>query len=961
MSKFEKFFTGALLALFAVAASAQSDESEDATDETEVEGDGKYIETVLVTGERGDVNVLDRPMTVTGFSARLIEMLGMQNEGDLEVLVPGLQMGNRSQGGGKNEDGHFYMRGIGSERAVNFFSDPSVAVYHDGVWTDQSYGSDGFFDVERVEVARGPQGTTGGKAALAGAISFFSRRPTDAFDMRANLEMTSIMTQRMQVAFGGPLAETGLAYRLGLSYYTGDGRIENVGSGPRDADEPDQTIITPQLRWQNDRWDVNVRYSMQRDTGTQRASLPLGARNTVDEFVLNPGGERICAEDPNTGEMVCQRNPYFGTRAAPSVENCSNINNDGTRDDNNVICDPSELQWKVAFNAPIAMDNSSDNLSFDVVFAVDDNLKLNYKFGFHDVVQDTLNDGDQLDRQGGGTCLFNHPKVLSGQLSAGQTSRWCALDGGGVGSFADSRVNYVFTSEQTSHEISLYSQYEGPFNFTLGAVFIQGDEPYVYKDFNHGTARNDWSFSDSSAACEAMIESLYGVGGSRSNGVSWLLRDVDSNPDAMARAPVNVYACPGSPEITGFSDTGSSIFPANPNGHAASFFGNTAYETTGFYFNGEYILDDTWKVFGGVRTDEDRKDHKQNAFGSTFALPASPEGTCTTHLCTDGIAFVQIALRASGIAGFEDKGDGQWDNVSWNVGAEYTPNSDVMFYGRISTGYRPGGFVGWGRMLPPFTWEAEEMTNYEAGVKGLYFENKLQLSATVYHQDFKGYWVYASRLRTPAEVQLDPFAGPTTGEVSVIDGTTINGLELEGALRLGESFTLRGFYDYIDTNIADFLSIYPFDIPGQSRPWQQLPWVDSEGNPQATWIRAGEVEFGGKTLPNQPGHKGSLTLAYDMPIPADMGELELLTIMNYRGKKYVELGNIEAYAIDPYTRWDVRATWRTPGWTVTAYVQNVLNEAALHYWSPIEGAASPWGTIVEPREFGVSISWQNSE
>ena len=141
----------------------------------EAQQDEGYMEEVIVTGERGEVNVMDRPMTVTGFNQAMIEQMGMQTINDLEVLVPGLQVGNRSQGGGKMENDHFYMRGIGSERSVNFFSDTSVAVYIDGVWTDQTYGTDGFFDVERVEVTRGPQGTTGGRAAMSGAINFHTQ------------------------------------------------------------------------------------------------------------------------------------------------------------------------------------------------------------------------------------------------------------------------------------------------------------------------------------------------------------------------------------------------------------------------------------------------------------------------------------------------------------------------------------------------------------------------------------------------------------------------------------------------------------------------------------------------------------------------------------------------------------------------------------------------------------------
>ena len=130
-------------------------------DETDVEDDDEgtsYIEEIVVTGERGETNVLDRAMTVTGFSPQMIERLGIQNADDLEVLVPGLQKGNRSQGAGKNEDGHYDMRGVGNDRAINFFQDTSVAFYVDGVYTDQSYSTDSTFDMERVEVARGAAG-----------------------------------------------------------------------------------------------------------------------------------------------------------------------------------------------------------------------------------------------------------------------------------------------------------------------------------------------------------------------------------------------------------------------------------------------------------------------------------------------------------------------------------------------------------------------------------------------------------------------------------------------------------------------------------------------------------------------------------------------------------------------------------------------------------------------------------
>ena len=99
---------GVALTLFGLPMHAAEEGEAEAEDDA-----AKYIEVIIVRGERGDLNTLDRAMTVTGFNASMIQELGIQNTNDLEILTPGFQVGHRSQGGGKNEDGHIVMRGRG--------------------------------------------------------------------------------------------------------------------------------------------------------------------------------------------------------------------------------------------------------------------------------------------------------------------------------------------------------------------------------------------------------------------------------------------------------------------------------------------------------------------------------------------------------------------------------------------------------------------------------------------------------------------------------------------------------------------------------------------------------------------------------------------------------------------------------------------------------------------------------
>ena len=517
-----RVFHCALLALFAVAAGAQSDEAQDSEDDADQDGGG-YIEEIVVTGERGEQRSLDRAMTVTGFNASMIEELGIQNTDDLEVLVPGLQVGVRSHAG-KNEDGHFVMRGVANDRRINFFQDSSVAVYIDGVYTPVSYGLDaGMFDVERIEVARGPQGTTGGKVAIAGSISFVTKKPTDEWDMVASAEFTDQFSQRYNVAFGGPIGDSNFSYRLALGRLTGDALIENVGSGP-DAGKPDQLQYAPQLRFTNDRMDVTARYSKLRDTGVHQLSLAIGARNTEERYILVDGVplcERVrdpnapdfneCIRDRN-GDIVYYLNPTYGLGQSPAIEDCPGFNSDGSRDPGlPVVCEGEHLKLKTELNAPIGENNTQEAFTIEAHFKLNDTHEIVYHFGNRDTRTDVTNDLDQTNRQGGGRCLAIHPRVLSGELEEGQVHSRCALDERGNGVYEDRLSNYLRTSAQNSHELALVSNNEGPLNYTVGFTYLEGDQPYVYRDIFNGveTGRYDINnptfYTDTTAACEASL------------------------------------------------------------------------------------------------------------------------------------------------------------------------------------------------------------------------------------------------------------------------------------------------------------------------------------------------------------------------------------------------------------------------------------------------------------------------
>ena len=99
---------------------------------------------------------------------------------------------------------------------------------------------------------------------------------------------------------------------------------------------------------------------------------------------------------------------------------------------------------------------------------------------------------------------------------------------------------------------------------------------------------------------------------------------------------------------------------------------------------------------------------------------------------------------------FQDSKRRTWKETTWNVGFEYTPSNELMWYARISKGDRPGGFRGFAQGLSE-AWDAEEMINYEGGLKGLFVDGAVQLELAAYHQDFSAHWTQHGRLRRPEE------------------------------------------------------------------------------------------------------------------------------------------------------------------------------------------------------------------
>lgn len=157
------------------------------------------------------------------------------------------------------DQNQYFVRGITTYNG-NEGTSSAVAVYQNEVFMDSpSFGSEPFFDIERVEVLFGPQGTLWGQNSTAGAVNVITKKPSQKIDAYANLSYGRFNQVDAEAAVGGALVDGKLSARLSMVNQSRDGWITNTFNNSKIAGYKDQAIRA-QLLWQpNDTFDLLIR------------------------------------------------------------------------------------------------------------------------------------------------------------------------------------------------------------------------------------------------------------------------------------------------------------------------------------------------------------------------------------------------------------------------------------------------------------------------------------------------------------------------------------------------------------------------------------------------------------------------------------------------------------------------------------------------------------------------------
>lgn len=288
------------------------------------------IEEIVVTAQRREQNLQDVSVSITVLSAEQLDNLRVAQPADIAAFTPGMYVSTGISG-----DPIFALRGIGMNNNESN-QNPAVTPYIDQVPLP-SITMMGFqmFDLERVEVLKGPQGTLYGRNVTGGAINFVTRKPSQDFDSSFSANIGRYELTEIEAAVGGGLSEN-LAGRLAVHSITRNGwQTLITGIQPGDVDsnngEVERQSARGSLLWSpSDNFDLllvadvglgesetlgyeHAGTSLRTDPGAPCSFVTTGIRNEEEcaSFAIIRTGN---TGEPVTGELLAFSDPDTGPR-----------------------------------------------------------------------------------------------------------------------------------------------------------------------------------------------------------------------------------------------------------------------------------------------------------------------------------------------------------------------------------------------------------------------------------------------------------------------------------------------------------------------------------------------------------------------------------------------------------------------------------------------------------------------
>ena len=660
--------------------------------------DDRRLGTVTVTTQKVEQSIQDVPIAVSAFDEESLNKLQLAGGPDLVKSIPNVTFTK-----GNFTGYNFKIRGIGVD-AVAQSGDAGVGIHQNDVpLTGNLLFEAEFYDAERIEVLRGPQGTLYGRNATGGVFNAITAKPVlEEWQGNASATIGNYGTMKYKGMLNVPLGDK-LAVRVAGTYLERDGFMENTVTG-NDIDS---------------RKLYGIRGSVAFEPTDRLRGLFIADYFKEDDSRIR-SGKQLCNKDPLKSSFagipigaLDQLVTSLGCTDVPLDQMNDRVNSVATLGGGLAII--AGLLSGDAYTAPINPNRRQIESAFDPQyeaeqtlytwkgeFDVTDSLKLTYLGSYSETELVSYEDYNKIAP----TIAFN---TTAGPFAAAPGLYPLLFPGGNVNDpqLGSSNIFRTFdisggSSEQKTHELRLQSSFDSPFNFNLGAIKVD----YEAIDPAEATA-GYYVFSNSLTA----LTQINNAAGGAFFGGQVPIDDGTGGVPAFAGALVG--------------DGGNyfrSLSPYTLDSYAV--FGEGYYDVT-----------DTLKATLGLRYTSDKKE--QDVIPSILFTPG---GTITP----------------TGIL------EAEFEEVTGRAGIDWSPDvafsEDTLIYAFYSRGYKGGGInppQPAGSNLFPELFEPEFINSYELGTKNTLAGGALQLNATGFMYDYEGYQITQIVNRTSANFNID--------------------------------------------------------------------------------------------------------------------------------------------------------------------------------------------------------------
>jgi outer membrane receptor protein involved in Fe transport len=308
------------------------------------------LEEVVVTAQKRAQSLQDVGISISAWNGDDASRMGLGDIENLATATPGLQALDEAAGLPS-----FRVRGIGLNEFQAAFDSP-VGVHLDEVFLSKPMlASMGFFDIERIEVLKGPQGTVFGRNTTGGAVNYYSNRPEDSFSAGFNVRYGRYERFESEAYLTGPLSDN-VSGRLSMQWLDhGDGPYHNLATG-EDLGDLDQQQLRAQLLWTPGDWQVHLALQFGQKEGqlTPYDNLfqaqPGGAPD-VNAVIRNPYGRFTVNQDyfPTTdsesNSVVLRIERELGAADFVSITSFKDFERDNREDSDNTPGLTTNIDW----------------------------------------------------------------------------------------------------------------------------------------------------------------------------------------------------------------------------------------------------------------------------------------------------------------------------------------------------------------------------------------------------------------------------------------------------------------------------------------------------------------------------------------------------------------------------------------------------------------------------------------